>query len=100
MRKHVLVIGRWHAITRDQEKALRSGLQAAGAERVIFIITAAEQFGTKRHPLSLAERKELLEETARSFGYPFEIYGVPDTADSDGCWVKHIEVSVLSGYGR
>lgn len=99
MARYALVIGRWHNVTIDQEAALRTSLAAVGdVDKVIFIITAAEQSRTKRHPLNITERKELLDGTARSLGKPFEIYGVNDTKDSDN-WVDYITEAIRSGSG-
>lgn len=94
----LLLIGRWHAITRDQEAALRRQIEALRPDRLLLVITAADQAGTKRHPLSVEHRRELLAGTAATFGRPFEIYTISDVKDSSH-WVAHVAAEVESQSG-
>src|SRR5262245_26582585 len=96
----LLVIGRWHAVTRDQEAALLEQITAAAPSRLLFVITAADQSGTKRHPLSAELRGDIVREMAKSFGYPFEVHAVTDIpAPAD--WVGHVEETVrVNSRGR
>jgi SAM-dependent methyltransferase len=96
----LLIIGRWHAVTRDQEAALLAQITAAAPTRLLFVITAADQSGTKRHPLPADFRGEMVREMAAPLGYPFEVHAVTDTADAAG-WVRHVEAAVrASSRGR
>ncbi len=89
MKHNLLLIGRWHGITRDQRNALRRGIDECGAGKLVFIITAADQKNTRRHPLSIAERCEVVSCLAEELGREFEIYAVNDISDSTK-WVEHI----------
>lgn len=89
----LLLVGRWHGVTRDQESALKAALADAGPGKLVFAITACEQSRTKRHPLTLAERREIVEGLAISLGRPYEIHGVADIADSEQ-WVEHLKAVV------
>ena len=89
MKHNLLLIGRWHGITRDQRNALRLSIDECGAGKLVFIITAADQKNTRRHPLSIAERREVVSCLAEELGREFEIYAVNDISDSTK-WVEHI----------
>lgn len=89
----LLLVGRWHGVTRDQEIALKDVLDGAGDGKLVFVITASEQSRTKRHPLTLEERREVVEGLAKSLGRPFEIHGVSDINDST-VWVEHMKAVV------
>jgi len=86
----LLLVGRWHGVTRDQERALQESLADAGAGKLVFVITACEQSRTKRHPLTLAERREVVEGLAAALGRPYEVHAVADIADS-AQWVDHLK---------
>jgi len=96
MEKKLLLVGRWHGITQDQENALRRALlevDPAGSDqfKLVFVITASDKGGTKRHPLLFKERVELVTGLASALSRPFEIYGATDTKSTDIDWVKHVE---------
>jgi SAM-dependent methyltransferase len=87
--KTLLLPGRWHALARDQESALRQTIADCGPVRLVFVITAADQSGTKRNPLKVEERSEIVRSFAESLGRPFEIHFITDTtANAD--WVAHL----------
>lgn len=92
---NLLFIGRWHGITRDQRQSLIRSMNECGDGRLVFVITAADQKHTRRHPLNVAERRELLTKFAEELGRPFDIFEVDDTKDSDG-WAEHIRTAVAS----
>ncbi len=92
---NLLIVGRWHGVTRDQESALRRSIDECGQGKLIFVITAADQAGTKRHPLSVVERKEIVTELGNQLGRPYEIYAVADILDSKQ-WVSHLCESIRS----
>jgi SAM-dependent methyltransferase len=89
----MLLVGRWHGVTRDQEHALKAVLAEAGGGKLVFVITACEQSRTKRHPLTLEERREVVEGLAVALNRPFEIHGVSDISDSS-VWVEHLKAVV------
>lgn len=91
----LLFVGRWHGVTRDQEQALKDVIAEAGDGKLVFVITACEQSRTKRHPLTLDERREVVEGLARELGRPYEIHGVSDISDST-VWVEHMKAVVES----
>lgn len=90
---NLLLIGRWHGVTRDQRQSLRRCILAAekthGQGKLVFVITGAEQGGTKRHPLFLAERKRIVEGLAQSLGRPYEVHSADDISDSQQ-WTTHV----------
>jgi SAM-dependent methyltransferase len=94
----LLLPGRWHAISRDQESALRRQIDAVNPSKLVFLITAADQAGTKRHPLSANERTAIVQALAASLGRPYEIYRTVDIADASA-WVEHAcsTVAIASG---
>lgn len=92
--KNILLVGRWHGVTIDQESALRRALFELGPgshSKLIFVITASDKGGTKRHPLMFKERLEVVTGLAMALGRPFEIYGATDTKTTNVDWVKHVE---------
>lgn len=93
----LLLVGRWHGVTRDQESALQTALADAPG-KLVFAITACEQSRTKRHPLTLSERKEIVEGLAARLGREYEIHGVADIADSE-LWVEHLKAVVKDESG-
>lgn len=88
-----LIVGRWHAITRDQEAAIRRAIDECGSGKLVFVITACDQSGTKRHPLTVDERKEIIAQFASGLGREFEIHAVADIIDSEQ-WVEHLALVV------
>ncbi len=92
----LLFVGRWNAITRDQENVLRRLVRDYSPARVFFVVTGSDQSNTKRTPLTSAERVDLLKAVAPKLCRQFEIFAVTDVPDSSG-WVKHVEESVVSG---
>lgn len=90
----LLLVGRWHGVTIDQENALRRALLEVDPQsngKLVFVITASDKGGTKRHPLMFKERVELVQGLALAMGRSFEIYGATDTKSTDIDWVKHVE---------
>lgn len=97
--RNVLLVGRWHSVTRDQETALQQALAAVGPGKLVFIVTACDKGGTKRNPLSYSERLEVVQGLANTLGRPFEIHGVTDTKSANEDWVKHVEDVVRTDTG-
>jgi SAM-dependent methyltransferase/nicotinamide mononucleotide adenylyltransferase len=94
----LLLPGRWHAVTREQETALRRRVEEAGPARLVFVITAADRSRTKRHPLTADERTEVVRALAEALGRPFEVHRVADISDS-GRWVEHVRDAVRADSG-
>jgi SAM-dependent methyltransferase len=95
---NLLLPGRWHAVTRDQEAVLRRQVEQLGPARLIFVITGADRSGTKRHPLTASERTEIVRSLAESLGRPYEIHAATDINDS-ARWVEHVRAAVHAGSG-
>lgn len=92
--KKLLLVGRWHGVTTDQENALRRALLLVDSKcvaKLVFVITACDKGGTKRHPLMFKERVQLVTGLASALGRSFEIYGATDTKSTTIDWVKHVE---------
>jgi len=97
--RNILLVGRWHGVTIDQESALRRALfelDPGSQSKLIFVITASDKGGTKRHPLMFKERVEVVTGLALALGHPYEIHGATDTKTTDIDWVKHVEEVVRS----
>lgn len=86
--QYLLLVGRWHGVTKDQERSLKRALKGVPG-KLVFVITADGQGGTKRHPLYSNERKLIAEGFAKKLGRPYEIHAAADIADSLA-WTAHI----------
>lgn len=87
--QQLLLVGRWYAVTVDQQNALAQTLEEAGPGKLIFVITASDQGGTKRHPLFVEERKQVVVGLAKELGREYEVHAVVDIADSVK-WTEHV----------
>lgn len=94
---NALLLGRFHAVTRAQSDWLAS-LSKAPVDRLICVITSANHAATRRNPLEVATREEMLRPALERSGKPFQIVRVDDIADS-AAWVEHVasEVKRQSG---
>jgi SAM-dependent methyltransferase/nicotinamide mononucleotide adenylyltransferase len=94
---NALLVGRFHAVTRAQSEWLAS-LAAAPVDRLICLVTSANHAGTRRNPLEVAAREEMLRPALARSGKPFELVRVDDVPDS-ATWVEHLidEVKRLRG---
>ncbi len=90
--EYLLLVGRWHGVTKDQERALCNALKGASAGKLVFIITAEGHGASKRHPLHAAERLLVVEGLAKSLCRPYEVHTVNDIDDSMSAtaWTSHI----------
>ncbi|MBX9690035.1 MAG: methyltransferase domain-containing protein, partial [Candidatus Obscuribacterales bacterium] len=95
--KILLLIGRWHGLTRDQESSLKEVISRSGlaVSKLVFVITAADKGGSKRHPLQVGERREILSALAAGLGYAHEIFDVVDVNDSKG-WPEYISAQLFA----
>lgn len=96
--RYLLFVGRWHGVTRDQQRAFKAALETAGPGEPVFVITGEQHGGTKRHPLHACERKLIVEGLARSLGRPARVYTATDISDG-AVWVSHILASVSNASG-
>jgi SAM-dependent methyltransferase/nicotinamide mononucleotide adenylyltransferase len=94
---NALLLGRFHAVTRAQSEWLAS-LSKAPVDRLICVVTSANHAGTRRNPLDIASREEMLKPALVRSGKPFEVVRVDDIPDS-AAWVEHVlaQVKLLSG---
>ncbi len=86
--KNALLVGRFHAVTRAQSQWLAS-LASAPVDRLICVVTSANHGGTRRNPLDVATREEMLTPALARSGKPFELVRVDDVPDS-ATWVEHL----------
>lgn len=93
-----LLLGRFHAVTTAQAQWLAS-LSTAPIDRVLCVITSANQAGTRRNPLELEARKALLTPALERTKRPFDLVPVDDIPDS-AAWVQHVLASVKEKTGR
>lgn len=92
MTTNALLLGRFHAVTRAQSDWLAS-LSKAPVDRLICVITSANHAATRRNPLDVATREQMLRPALERSGKPFEIVRVDDIPDS-GAWVQHVAKEV------
>jgi SAM-dependent methyltransferase len=90
----LLFVGKWNAITRDQERILQNCVRDYAPSRVFFVICGADQANNRRYPLSGDERHEIVKQFAQKHTRYHEIYRVPDVADG---WVEHLQQAVSKG---
>lgn len=90
----MLLIGRWNGMTRDQETVLRRRVQECAPRRLFFAIAGADQAGTKRYPLSVDERQEVVKAFAEKLNRYHEIFRIADLPDSTQ-WVARVEKTIL-----
>ncbi len=92
-----LLLGRFHAVTRAQADWLAS-LGAAPVDRLVCVITSANHAGTRRNPLDVATREEMLVPALERIGKPFALVRIDDVPDS-GAWVEHVVAQVQRQLG-
>ncbi len=85
---NALLLGRFHAVTRTQSDWLAS-LAKAPVERLICVVTSSNHSGTRRNPLEVSLREEMLRPALERSGKPFEIVRVEDIPNS-AAWVEHV----------
>ncbi len=91
-----LLIGRFHAVTKAQDAWLQS-LARAPVDRLICVVTSANHAGTRRNPLDVKTRTELLAPALKRTGKPFDLVTVDDVPDR---WVEHVVAQVGQKTGR
>jgi len=85
---NALLLGRFHAVTRAQSDWLAS-LAKAPVDRLICVITSSNHAGTRRNPLEVSLREEMLRPALERSGKPFELVRVDDIPNS-AAWVEHV----------
>jgi nicotinamide mononucleotide adenylyltransferase/SAM-dependent methyltransferase len=93
-----LLIGRFHAVTRAQAEWIES-LRSAAVDRLICVVTSANQAGTRRNPLDAATRESLVRPALERAGKPFEVVRIDDVPDSER-WVEHVLAQLAQALGR
>ncbi len=94
---NALLLGRFHAVTLAQSDWLAS-LSKAPVDRLICVVTSANHQSTRRNPLDVATREEMLAPALARSGKPFDLVRVDDVPDS-GAWVEHIAAEVQRQHG-
>ncbi|MGV3620984.1 MAG: methyltransferase domain-containing protein [Archangium sp.] len=89
---HAHLLGRFHAVTQSQADWL-SSLSQAPIEKIICVVTSANQSGTRRNPLDVATREAMLKPALARSGKPFEVVRIDDIPDS-AQWVEHVLAQV------
>lgn len=84
----LLFVGKWNAITRDQERVLQGCIKDYAPNRVFFAICGAGQPTSRRYPLSVDERFEIVQSFAKKHVRYHEIFKVADVPDR---WVEHLQ---------
>lgn len=89
---HALLLGRFHAVTKSQSEWLAS-LSRAPVEKIVCVVTSANQSTSRRNPLDAATREAMLKPALARSGKPFEIIRIDDIPDS-AQWVEHVLAQV------
>ena len=90
-----VVVGRFHALTCAQAAWLRALAGRSETEEMVCVITSADHAGTRRNPLPLSERLNMMRPLLASLPCPTQLLKVPDVSD-DRDWVQGIERAVLA----
>jgi SAM-dependent methyltransferase/nicotinamide mononucleotide adenylyltransferase len=93
-----LLLGRFHAVTRAQAEWLEA-LGRAPVDELVCVITSANHAGTRRNPLDVTTREELLRPALARSGKPFVLARIEDVPDSSR-WVEHVLAEVQRQTGR
>ena len=88
-----LVIGRFHAVTAAQASWFGSLSAIKEIERIVCVLTSADHEGTRRNPLGVALREELVTPVLQATGKPFAIVRIRDIPESS-IWVEHVVAGV------
>lgn len=94
----LLLVGRFHALVRPQVEAFRRHAAAADVEAVVAVVTAADQAGTPRNPLPVAERRAMVEAALAGAGKPVHLAEASDVPEP-GRWAAHLAGAVRSQIG-
>jgi SAM-dependent methyltransferase len=94
---YALLVGRFHAVTRTQREWLAS-LRELEVARIFCVLTSANHWGTRRNPLEVETRAQLLRPALEESGKPFEIVPIVDIPQTDR-WVEHVLDSVRAKTG-
>jgi nicotinamide mononucleotide adenylyltransferase len=90
-----LLLGRFHALTRAQHTLVLSLVQEVALARLVCVVTSADHAGTRRNPLAIELREELLRPLLEAMSKPFVLVRVADIPD-DARWVDHVRASVAA----
>jgi SAM-dependent methyltransferase len=85
---HALLLGRFHAVTRAQAEWIAS-LGTADVDRLVCVVTSANHAATRRNPLEVALREEMLVPALQRAGKPFDVVRVDDIPNSAE-WVDYV----------
>jgi SAM-dependent methyltransferase len=84
-----LLVGRFHAVTAAQAQWLQSLGTVADVERIVCVLTSADHAGTRRNPLAVEVREQLLGPVLSATGKRFDFVRVNDIPNSER-WVEHV----------
>lgn len=93
-----LLLGRFHAITKAQGEWLAS-LAGAPIDRIVCVVTSANQSGTRRNPLDLEARRALLLPALERAARPVDLVPVDDVPEP-AAWVPHVLDAIARQTGR
>lgn len=93
-----LLLGRFHALTRGQGELVASLGRDRRVTRLVCVLTSADHAGTRRNPLPVALRAELVRPALEATGKPFDLVRVADIPD-DARWVEHVRAAVQAQAG-
>lgn len=99
MSKTALLVGRFHALTRAQATWLAGLGRDSSIDRLVCVLTSADHAGTRRNPLDVETREQIMRPALAATGKPFELVEVRDIPD-DARWPAHVVAAAARETGR
>ncbi len=93
-----LLVGRFHALTREQAAWIASLGHDPAVEKIACVITSADHVGTRRNPLDAEIRQSIVEPVVAAAGRPWRLVRVDDIPD-DAAWPSHVAHAVGAATG-
>jgi SAM-dependent methyltransferase/nicotinamide mononucleotide adenylyltransferase len=93
-----LLVGRFHALTREQANWILSLGQDPAIERIACAVTSADHVHTRRNPLDAETREAFLAPALEAAGRPWRLVRVDDIPD-DAAWPSHVARAVGAATG-
>jgi SAM-dependent methyltransferase/nicotinamide mononucleotide adenylyltransferase len=93
-----LLVGRFHALTREQAEWILSLGQDPAVERIVCAVTSADHVHTRRNPLDADTREAFLAPALQAAGRPWRLVRVDDIPD-DAAWPAHLARAVADATG-
>ncbi len=88
-----LLVGRFHALTAGQAAFIAQLHEDARVDRIVCVLTSADHAGTRRNPLPIALRLELMVGALANARKPSRVVAIDDVPETRD-WVAHVVTQV------